>query len=270
MPSAGKHSQSFRWQIPCSSCSVTTPAGAAAVVLAQSDLFRDVLAGVPLAAASIRPLLITPQLSSTVGWLPKSSGSCPWTSRSPARRHGCAVSGRRRPGQGARLHHHSPAGGPWPLRHRARGRHPGGAIPGRTALGRSRRDRPELPDALAAGAAAGFGAAASSCPTTRYPQPVRNYVVPKQQATTLRHRGQAGDRPTRGGCGNLWCGTTPDRCLRGRYFVSEARVPSTLHTAQRNHCDVVKCTGIPTPTNACASCGVSVLAYVAVMCEPIR
>jgi hypothetical protein len=32
----------------------------------------------------------------------------------------------------------------------------------------------------------------------------------------------------------------------------------------------VNCTGIPTSDNACASCGVSVLTYVAVRCEPLR
>ena len=44
------------------------PAGAEAVVLARSDLFPDALAGVPLAAASTGPLLITPptQLDSRV------------------------------------------------------------------------------------------------------------------------------------------------------------------------------------------------------------
>lgn len=46
-----------------------TPGAAQAVVLARSDMFPDALAGVPLAAASVGPLLITPstQLDTRVG-----------------------------------------------------------------------------------------------------------------------------------------------------------------------------------------------------------
>jgi hypothetical protein len=60
--------------------------------------------------------------------------------------------------------------------------------------------------------------------------------------------------------------------LTAVFVADRIRRRGSLHAAygSADQCDVVKCTGIPTPNNACASCGVSDLAYVAVTCEPIR
>jgi hypothetical protein len=150
-------------------------------VLARSDLFPDALAGVPLVAASAGPLLISRRLNWTAGWLPRSSGFCPWTSRSTcwAARERCLRRSRTRSRHSAT----TPLPG-WraltasPL---ASDRHPGGASSGRTAVRRCCRDRPDFPDALAAGAAAGLGGVVVLSNDAALPPSVRDYVVDNQQ-----------------------------------------------------------------------------------------
>jgi putative cell wall-binding protein len=158
------------------------PSGAEAVVLARSDLFPDALAGVPLAAASTGPLLITPptQLDSRVAaeirrilpldrpvYLLGGTGALSQAVEDQVKALGYStvtrLAGPDRFATALAIASQveQVLGGP-----------PSVVL---VATGRN------FPDALAAGAAAGFGGVVVLSNDATLPQPVRDYVVQKQQ-----------------------------------------------------------------------------------------
>ena len=158
------------------------PAGAEAVVLARSDLFPDALAGVPLAAASIGPLLITPptQLDSRVAaeiqrilpsdkpiYLLGGTGALSQAVEDQVKALGyttvtrLAGPDRFATALAIAIQVEQVQGGP--------------PVVVLVATGRN------FPDALAAGAAAGFGGVVVLSNDATLPPPVRGYVVQKQQ-----------------------------------------------------------------------------------------
>ena len=158
------------------------PFGAEAVVLARSDLFPDALAGVPLAAASFGPLLITPptQLDSRVAaeiqrilpldrpvYLLGGTGALSQAVEDQVKALGyttvtrLAGPDRFATALAIALQVEQVLGGP-----------PFVVL---VATGRN------FPDALAAGAAAGFGGVVVLSNDATLPPPVRDYVVDKQQ-----------------------------------------------------------------------------------------
>jgi putative cell wall-binding protein len=158
------------------------PSGAEAVVLARSDLFPDALAGVPLAAASTGPLLITPptQLDGRVAaemqrilpldrpvYLLGGTGALSQAVEDQVKALGYTTVTR--------------LAGPDRFAtalaiaiqvEQVLGEAPFVVL---VATGRN------FPDALAAGAAAGFGGVVVLSNDATLPQPVRDYVVVKQQ-----------------------------------------------------------------------------------------
>jgi putative cell wall-binding protein len=158
------------------------PSGAEAVVLARSDLFPDALAGVPLAAASSGPLLITPptQLDSRVAaeiqrilpvdmpvYLLGGTGALSQAVEDQVKALGyTTVTRLAGPDRFATAlaiasQVEQVVGGPPFVVFVATGRN--------------------FPDALAAGAAAGFGGVVVLSNDATLPQPVRDYVAEKQQ-----------------------------------------------------------------------------------------
>jgi putative cell wall-binding protein len=158
------------------------PSGAEAVVLARSDLFPDALAGVPLAAASTGPLLITPptQLDSRVAaeiqrilpldkpvYLLGGTGALSQAVEDQVKALGyttvtrLAGPDRFATALAIAVQVEQVVGGP-----------PFVVL---VATGQN------FPDALAAGAAAGIGGVVVLSNDATLPQPVRDYVVHKQQ-----------------------------------------------------------------------------------------
>jgi putative cell wall-binding protein len=159
------------------------PFGAEAVVLARSDLFPDALAGVPLAAASTGPLLITPptQLDSRVAaemqrilpvdrpvYLLGGTGALSQAVEDQVKALGYSTVTRL-----AGPDRFATALAIASQVEQVRGGPPSVVL---VATGRN------FPDALAAGAAAGFGGGVVVLSNdATLPPPVRDYVVHKQQ-----------------------------------------------------------------------------------------
>jgi putative cell wall-binding protein len=158
------------------------PSGAEAVVLARSDLFPDALAGVPLAAASSGPLLITPptELDSRVAaeiqrtlpvdkpvYLLGGTGALSQAVEDQVKALGYSTV----------IRLAGPDRFATALAIAVQVEQVLGGAPSVVLVATGRN----FPDALAAGAAAGIGGVVVLSNDATLPQPVRDYVVHKQQ-----------------------------------------------------------------------------------------